>query len=355
MTATYKGNTIGLNYDAANATWSFTNEPNDFIDPNSFSTADPAFDYTPPPSDDDDQDDDFNPCPEGYIYDSTLKQCVIDPNQQTSYQQDTGGGGSDQPDPTRVEFKEMTYHDMIKYGKDKEWFNEAGTYIGEQGTGWWTIGNHMQADRFAKEFAKKGGKVWYPNAPLKGNLYIPKRSDLAELIAGYGKDTDIASGYNKKIHDFQTVASLTASKISDYRYAEDQEAQNLIDQQIAQKNKFNLLKQRAATEKARLQSERERLKVEAEKNKLKDNERKMQQTIRDAEEREARLIKRQKDKEKGTGGSYGRDEDRPVIQPKKDTKPGGGGTSLGSSVHGTGSYNKPKSKSKPKPRPTHHF
>ena len=98
MTATYKGNTIGLNYDAANATWSFTNEPNDFIDPNSFSTADPAFDYTPPPSDDDDQDqdDDFNPCPPGYIYDSTLKQCVIDPNQQTSYRQDTGGG-QDQP------------------------------------------------------------------------------------------------------------------------------------------------------------------------------------------------------------------------------------------------------------------
>ena len=94
MTATYKGNTIGLNYDAANATWSFTNEPNDFIDPNSFSTADPAFDYTPPASDDDDQDqdDDFNPCPPGYIYDSTLKQCVIDPNQQTSYRQDTGGG-----------------------------------------------------------------------------------------------------------------------------------------------------------------------------------------------------------------------------------------------------------------------
>ena len=101
MTSYYKGNNIGLNYDAANATWSFTNEPNDFIDPASFSTAEPAFDYTPPPSDDDDQDQDTT-CPPGYIYDETLKQCVPDSNanQQSGYQQDTGGG-QDRP-PTRI-------------------------------------------------------------------------------------------------------------------------------------------------------------------------------------------------------------------------------------------------------------
>ena len=74
MTTYYKGNNIGLNYDAANATWSFTNEPQDFIDTNAFSSTDPAFDYTPPPTDDDEQEEDTN-CPEGYIYDSTLKQC----------------------------------------------------------------------------------------------------------------------------------------------------------------------------------------------------------------------------------------------------------------------------------------
>ena len=82
MTSYYKGNNIGLNYDAANATWSFVNEPNDFIDPDSFSTEDPAFDYTPPPGDDDDQED--TTCPPGYIYDETLKQCVPDPNYQVS-------------------------------------------------------------------------------------------------------------------------------------------------------------------------------------------------------------------------------------------------------------------------------
>ena len=28
----YKGNNIGLNYDAANGTWSFSDEPQDYID-----------------------------------------------------------------------------------------------------------------------------------------------------------------------------------------------------------------------------------------------------------------------------------------------------------------------------------
>ena len=92
MTTYYKGNNIGLNYDATTATWSFTNEPNDFIDTSAFSTKDPKFEYVPPKSEDK-KDDDFNPCPPGYIYDNTLKQCVPDPNYQnpfTNYGQNTG-------------------------------------------------------------------------------------------------------------------------------------------------------------------------------------------------------------------------------------------------------------------------
>ena len=65
----YKGNNIGLNYDAATSTWTFNNEPQDFIDTDSFSTADPVFDYTPPPADDEEEED--TNCPEGYIYDNT--------------------------------------------------------------------------------------------------------------------------------------------------------------------------------------------------------------------------------------------------------------------------------------------
>ena len=81
----YKGNNIGLNYDAANGTWSFSDEPQDYIDKNAFSTPDPIFNYTPPADEADDEED--TNCPEGYIYDNTLKQCVPDPAKQNQYSQ----------------------------------------------------------------------------------------------------------------------------------------------------------------------------------------------------------------------------------------------------------------------------
>ena len=96
----YKGNTIGLNYDAATGNWSFNNEPNDFIDTNAFSTADPKFDYVPPSNTTPD-DPENDPCPAGYKYDATLKQCVIDPDYQNPFAdeqtQTTGGGGDITP------------------------------------------------------------------------------------------------------------------------------------------------------------------------------------------------------------------------------------------------------------------
>ena len=95
----YKGNTIGLNYDAATGNWSFSNEPNDFIDTNAFSTADPKFDYVSPSNPTPDEPDN-DPCPAGYKYDATLKQCVIDPDYQNPFadtNQTTGGGGDTTP------------------------------------------------------------------------------------------------------------------------------------------------------------------------------------------------------------------------------------------------------------------
>jgi len=91
----YKGNNIGLNYDAATGTWVFNNEPQDFVDTNAFTTADPEFEMAPVVDDEEEEDDN---CPEGYIYDSTLKQCVPDPSVENSYMETTNdGGGNDQP------------------------------------------------------------------------------------------------------------------------------------------------------------------------------------------------------------------------------------------------------------------
>ena len=96
----YKGNTIGLNYDAATGNWSFSNEPNDFIDTDAFSTSDPKFDFVPPSGTTPDEPEN-DPCPAGYKYDSTLKQCVIDPDYENPFMdeqtQTTGGGGDTTP------------------------------------------------------------------------------------------------------------------------------------------------------------------------------------------------------------------------------------------------------------------
>ena len=96
MTTYYKGNNIGLNYDAAAGTWSFTNTPQDFIDPNAFSSPDPKF-PTAPTTPTTPTEPEQDPCPPGYIYDKALKQCVPDPNYQNPFKQDNQGGGNEQP------------------------------------------------------------------------------------------------------------------------------------------------------------------------------------------------------------------------------------------------------------------
>jgi len=87
MTITYKGNNISLGYDAATGTWGVQNTPTEYIDTEAFSSTDPDFVYTPPTTDTPEDEEDFNPCPAGYIYDSELKQCVIDPNAESNFMQ----------------------------------------------------------------------------------------------------------------------------------------------------------------------------------------------------------------------------------------------------------------------------
>ena len=95
MTTYYKGNNIGLSFDGTG--WSFNNLPQNFIDPDAFSTPDPVFPTAPTETTTPD-DSTPDPCPPGYVYDETLKQCVPDPNYQNPFRQDTNqGGGNEQP------------------------------------------------------------------------------------------------------------------------------------------------------------------------------------------------------------------------------------------------------------------
>jgi len=126
----YKGNTIGLNYDAATGNWSFNNEPNDFIDTGAFSTADPKFDFVPPSNTTPD-DPENDPCPAGYKYDSTLKQCVIDPDYQNPFmdeQTQTGDGGY-REDPTQIAGTNRTTTDGNYRASDAEYANMSASEL----------------------------------------------------------------------------------------------------------------------------------------------------------------------------------------------------------------------------------
>ena len=199
MTTYYKGNNIGLNYDAAAGTWSFSNLPQDFIDPNAFSSPDPVFptastvpdaSIPEPPAGD--------PCPPGYIFDKELQQCVPDPNYQNPFRQDNQGGGQD---------------DNIGTGLDP--FNQAPQYVG--GTG--------------KDISGTGGKSLVPteDSGIDYNIfnygtYAPTRAQMNEfMLINYGLDKgwlsydDEKDAYRKI--QFQEQIDPTARKIVGNQWA----------------------------------------------------------------------------------------------------------------------------------------
>ncbi len=84
MTTYYKGNNIGLTFDGTG--WSFNNLAQDFIDTDTFSSQDVDFPYYEPPAEEDEEE--REPCPEGYVYDEDLRQCVPDPRSGNPYMDD---------------------------------------------------------------------------------------------------------------------------------------------------------------------------------------------------------------------------------------------------------------------------
>ena len=197
------GTNLKLTYDEANDSWSYQNV--DYEYPSSgtpswsgYTSPDPDFEFAPPPPDENEQNND-TVCPPGYIYDEILKQCLPDPNYRApAYASEPGKDGKDD-EQNYVDFREMNYDEMVDFGKKEGYFNKAGTYMGAQESnvpfpfikGLAQFGLNSEANRWAINFAKKGGKVWNPNEGFKGNLYIPKTDDLAKFIT----DPSIWSNY----------------------------------------------------------------------------------------------------------------------------------------------------------------
>jgi hypothetical protein len=177
----YKGNNIGLNYDAANGTWSFSNEPQDYIDTNAFSTPDPVFDYTPPSADDDEQEEDTN-CPEGYIYDNTLKQCIPDPAVQNRYMQQNQGGGNNQP-AVQIAGTNRTTTDGNFIATDAEY-------------------KSMSAGELIENYKQRG----FIDKDERGNLVIDlnkvsRKGSIMDALLGRFTDSNEADASFKKVYD----------------------------------------------------------------------------------------------------------------------------------------------------------
>ena len=178
----YKGNNIGLNYDAATGTWSFENTPNDFMDTEAFSSQDPKFDYVPPESTTPDEPDE-DPCPAGYIYDSTLKQCVPDPNYQNPFANtNQGGGGNNQP-AVQIAGTNRTTTDNNFIATDAEY-------------------KAMSASELIENYKQRG----FVDKDERGNLVIninkvSRKGSIMDALLGRFTDSNEADASFKKVYD----------------------------------------------------------------------------------------------------------------------------------------------------------
>ena len=192
----YKGNNIGLNYDAANGTWSFSDEPQDYIDKNAFSTPDPIFNYTPPADEADDEED--TNCPEGYIYDNTLKQCVPDPAKQNQYSQQQNQGGNNNTSPVQIAGTDRTTTDGNYRATDDEYDKMTASEL---------IENYKQR-RFIKKNDKGELVIDFNRVKRKGGVL-----DAIFGRMGQPQDVEEMASLNKVIDYLVDKNILTQNQI----------------------------------------------------------------------------------------------------------------------------------------------
>ena len=215
MTTQYNGTNIGLEYDAEAGTWGFKNIAQNFIDTNTFSTADPSFEYAPvPPADDTEPEQD--PCPPGYVYDETLKQCVPDPNYQNPFIQEQPQGGSDD---------DFSDTNKIPSNATKEnWIANANTIIppGEEGagkTGYENYIDNLKERGFTKVV---DGKLVFKKDNLGNKIG-------SAMLARFGMGDEPEAKVNKIIKDLQRMGGINAEIIMN----EDDEIEYASDLELA--------------------------------------------------------------------------------------------------------------------------
>ena len=323
------GTNLQLTYNEDTDSWSYQNV--DYEYPSSsgnswsgFTSPDPDFEYVPDTPDTSQPDGDDDPCPAGYIYDDVLKQCVPDPNYRAPsyYGEPQGGGGDDNQGAEFIEFDSSTPEGrkaMFEHGQDKGYFgtdtSKGGAYefLGAPETG--------MPFPMLKGLAQFGENRQY-------NRYINELNKLNNQRLAEGKPAILAQavgffGLSKTFQDWgnATMAIHSPNLTTGYQVPKIQGAGQ--SEEIDKLNEgTDYLERRLRQEKLR-KAKADANKAEAQANKvIEDTSGDSGTTTND----DPNII--------GTSQSG----DTKVKIRKKPKKPSGG-TTLGSSVHGTGSYN----------------
>ena len=204
---TYSSTNLRLTYDNNTNQWSYTEADYEYANPtpptwSGYTSSDPDFEFAPevpdtnqPPSED--------PCPAGYIYDNTLKQCVPDPNYAP--RQFMGEPtGRDEPDQPGLH---------IPSNEVKEnWISNSDKIIpaGQEGAGKTGLQNYID-NLDDRGFTKVGddGKLYFEKDNL-GSTLIKGASNFA--FGGF-LSGEVDAKTNKIIQDLQRMGAIDSSNI----------------------------------------------------------------------------------------------------------------------------------------------
>lgn len=375
--STYKGNNIELTFDGTG--WSYNNLAQDFIDTSAFSTEEPEFPTATEPTT---PDEETPNCPAGYIYDETLKQCVPDPSIQNPYmQQDMTGGGSSDSNPVQIpgtnrfttdnnfiatdaEYENMSPKDLIENYKARGYVkkNEQGNLVvdlnrmlgtklfdaalSRVGQGGETEARKKKLFKFLMDKGLVDSKLnpnvfnFYPTGgqPITSDNFPITRltGETAEIILPkYLSSTVGTSFISPTMADVAGTtkdSSIVSTKVKNFADAALNKVIVDVTPGTSEMGDKYSISELDAIERRKKEAEARTAEIKAEKEQLERDKL--------ADELDA-MIPDNKDKDSNIIGTSQSGDTNVIIRkkPKKPKKQPSGGTTLGSSVHGTGSYN----------------
>jgi uncharacterized membrane protein YgcG len=373
MTTTYQGNNTGLEYDAATATWGLKNTTIEYIDTDAFASTDPDFVYTPPVIDGSIEGP-KDPCPEGYMFDKELQQCVIDPNAENNFMDTTSGGGYQSNreerdyavDPNNPygfwvpavqnadgtweagytkqfprTFGQFKQDDLVFYGKSKGYITKDGTIVGAMQASdylgmWKGIGqflNDRAYNTWLRRVQMEGmTKTVTGGSGTQEKLIVSVQPDdtesttvedpvvtVANPVVGSYLDNFIKAYVTNP--NFNPKGTIGTSQGAD-KFDDIEQSKRRQEKAKARKEEAKARKEEAAVVAKDLEIVQTK---EKSKQDVKDAEEKQDKTTQDAEERQRRNDQVQKDKDSGYSGS------------EQDTGGSGSGSSGSGSSYGSGS------------------